>query len=48
MHKTAATHHKFMSLCNSPEHKCITPAVNWSRKADFLLEMAVNSQKYSE
>lgn len=48
MHNTAAIHHKFMSLCNSPEHECITPTVNRSRKADLLLEMAVSSQKHSE
>lgn len=42
MHKTAATHHNFMSLCNSPEHKYITPAVHSSEKAELLPETAVN------
>lgn len=47
-HKTAATLHNFMSLCNSPEHKSITPAVHSSRKTELLLEMVVNLQKDSE
>lgn len=47
-HKTAATLHNFMSLCNSPEHKNITLAVHSSRKTELLLEMAVNLQKNSE
>jgi len=37
-----------MSLCNSLEHKSITPTVHSSRKAELLIEMAVNLQKDSE